>query len=221
MFQGFTQQTIDFMWNIRFNNEKIWFEAHKDEYKKVLAKPMNDLASDVFNAFSEKYPKLNLNFHVSRIYRDARRMHGNGPYKDHLWFTLRQENELADMPVFWFELDPQKWSYGLGYYLAKPLTMEKHRARIDMGPKPIEKLARALGGQSEFVLEGDSYARVKGDPGKLLFDWYNKKTFSLIHEEGIGDVIFSPDLISRIVEGFAFLVPYYEYFSSLEGDPNP
>jgi hypothetical protein len=31
MFEGFSQATIDFMWNIRLNNNKEWFEAHKDE----------------------------------------------------------------------------------------------------------------------------------------------------------------------------------------------
>ena len=34
MFQGFSQETVDFMWGIRFNNERTWFMAHKDEYQK-------------------------------------------------------------------------------------------------------------------------------------------------------------------------------------------
>ena len=29
MFQGFSQETVDFMWGIRFNNDRGWFEAHK------------------------------------------------------------------------------------------------------------------------------------------------------------------------------------------------
>ena len=33
MFQGFSQETVDFMWGIRFNNEKSWFEAHKADYQ--------------------------------------------------------------------------------------------------------------------------------------------------------------------------------------------
>ena len=31
-FTGFTQLTLDFMWELRINNNKPWFEAHKDEY---------------------------------------------------------------------------------------------------------------------------------------------------------------------------------------------
>jgi len=36
MFNGFSEQTIDFLWGIRLNNEKSWFESHKEEYKRVL-----------------------------------------------------------------------------------------------------------------------------------------------------------------------------------------
>ena len=32
MFKGFTDATTDFLWNIRFNNEREWFNAHKAEY---------------------------------------------------------------------------------------------------------------------------------------------------------------------------------------------
>jgi len=221
MFQGFTQQTFEFMWNLRFNNEKSWFEAHKDEYKAVLAQPMNDLAEEVAAAYLEKYPDFGIRLHISRIYRDARRLHGNGPYKDHLWFSLRQDGEdWENQPVFWFELSPESWSYGLGYYYAKASTMAKFRARIDSRPQTMEKLAGALGRQSEFILEGENYARPKGDPGKNLFDWYNKKSFSLIHEEEIGETVFSPALAGRIVEGFSFLAPFYRYLSTLSGDPD-
>ena len=27
MFQGYSQETVDFMWGIRFNNERGWFPA--------------------------------------------------------------------------------------------------------------------------------------------------------------------------------------------------
>ena len=30
-FQGFTRETVDFMWGIRFNNEREWFMAHKED----------------------------------------------------------------------------------------------------------------------------------------------------------------------------------------------
>ncbi|MBP1737312.1 MAG: hypothetical protein H6Q60_1193 [Oscillospiraceae bacterium] len=222
MFQGFTNETIDFMWNIRFNNERSWFEAHKETYKTVLERPMKELAQSVHSEFSSSHTDLDVRLHVSRIYRDARRLHGNGPYKDHLWFTLQGHDESwTDKPVFWFELTPEHWSYGLGYYLAKPLTMAKLRARIDRDSKPLTKLAKALERQGEFVLDGECYSKPKCGPEHPLSHWYNKKSFSLIHEEKVGDALFSTDLEPRLVEGFSLLLPCYRYFSTLDGDPDP
>lgn len=219
MFKGFSEETLNFMWNIRFNNERSWFEAHKDEYKNFLLGPMNLLASEVYAAFAEKHPELKLNLHVSRIYRDARRLHGKGPYKDHLWFSIRSDSdEWIHLPTFWFELEPEKWSYGMGYYSAKAETMAKHRARIDKQSKRMEELALSLKGQSEFILGGEEYARPKGNPGELLNEWYNKKNFFLIHEENTGAALFSPELSKRIADGFDYLSVFYKYFSSLATD---
>ena len=32
MFQGFTPETVDFLWGIRMNNNRDWFLAHKKDY---------------------------------------------------------------------------------------------------------------------------------------------------------------------------------------------
>ncbi len=223
MFQGFTQQSVDFLWDIRFFNDRDWFEEHKSIYLEQLARPMKELAWEVYDRFCQDQPDLDLEPHVARIYRDARRTHGKGPYKDHLWFSFRQRREdrlESDQPVFWFELGPESWTTGLGYYQASPDTMLRHRARIDRDSRPLRKLAKALAAQDRFSLEGTDYARPKGDPGPLLRDWYNKKTFALWHEEEHG-VDLTPDLVEVLAAGFRFLAPYHRYFSSLEQDPAP
>lgn len=77
----------------RFNNERGWFLAHKEEFLTLVDAPMRELAAQVSQAMTEEFPKLGLELKVSRIYRDARRLFGRGPYKDHLWFSLRRRNE--------------------------------------------------------------------------------------------------------------------------------
>ena len=124
MFQGFSDATIDFMWGIRFNNERSWFQQHKEEYQAHLYTPMKELAQEVFVRVDGAHPELGLCCKVSRIYRDARRLHGRGPYKDHLWFCIRGAGEQwHDRPTFWFELAPEQWSYGLGFWCAQASTM--------------------------------------------------------------------------------------------------
>ena len=48
MFTGFTGETVDFMWGIRFNNERDWFEAHKQIYLEHFYHPMRELGDEVY-----------------------------------------------------------------------------------------------------------------------------------------------------------------------------
>lgn len=222
-FEGFSDATLDFMWGIRFNNEKAWFEAHKEDYLTHLYRPMKALAEEVYSRVDEKNPKHGLRCKVARIYRDARRLHGNGPYRDNLWFSMEKPVEQwTATPAFWFELTPELCTYGLGYYMAKPLTMAKLRARMDAAPEPMERLTRLLDGNPAFVLEGETYKRPKGEPSRpILLPWYQKKSFSIVHEEKISSALYTRTLVDRLEEAFDFLMPFYDYFITLDGDADP
>jgi len=222
MFQGFSQQSIDFLWGICLNNERSWFLAHKEEFLAHVDAPMKELAREITAAMGEKYPELGLVCKISRIYRDARRLHGRGPYKDHLWFTLRREGEARGaFPCFYFELSPSCYSIGMGCWDPGPLTAAKLRARIDRDPKPLEKLARRLNKHPHFTLYGQEYKRPKGDPGALLYPWYNRRQVGVGADFNCEGVLFTPELAAQVLEGFEFLVPYYEYMLALTGDPDP
>jgi Uncharacterized conserved protein len=222
VFKGFSQNTIDFMWNLRLNNRKPWFEEHKEEYRRELLAPMKALGGDVYGQVMERCGDRGFIHKVSRIYKDARRLNGEGPYRDHLWFSIEKPSEMwTSTPVFWFELMPESWSYGLGYYQARPATMAKLRARIDRDPKQFEKLVAPLAKQTEFVLEGAEYARKRPAPTAKTEVWYNKKSFSLIHQQQNGAELFDPELAGRLAGGFAALMPLYDYFVTLDLDAEP
>lgn len=224
MFQGFTPESIEFLWGIRFNNERSWFEAHKQQYIDLLREPLRRLAVEVQEEVSRRHPKRQFNLHVSRIYRDARRLHGKGPYKDHLWLVLHepmQQTNGRTAPAFYFEIAPEYYSIGMGYYSATPLVMAKLRARMDRDPKPMEKLARCLKKQDDYVLEGELYRRPKGKKGDLLDPWYNRKNIAIAWDRPCEGSLFETGLVDEIADGVDFLMPFFDYFSTLESDPEP
>ena len=222
MFTGYCNQTIDFLWGIRFNNERPWFEAHKGEYLQYVLQPTRELGEELYDYMAGKYPELWLNLHVSRIYRDARRLFGRGPYKDHLWLSIHQPAEApGSLPTFWFELTPEGYSYGMGFWEAPAGVMARLRARMDRDPAPMEKLARRLNRQRQFALEGTDYKRPAAAPSGLLQPWYSKRNFVLIHEAAHEDLLWSRELADVLTEGFEFLLPYYAYILSVSADPDP
>ena len=221
MFSGFTSKTVDFMWNLRLNNERTWFEANKESFKQDFQAPMKALAQDVYERIATDYSKHGFSHKVSRIYKDARRVRDGEPYRCNMWFTIEKPSEeWTATPVFWFELSPDNWRYGLGYYQAKPITMAKFRARIDRDTAAFEKLIAPLKKQDEFILDGDDYKRKKEAPSPDVSDWYNKKSLILIHQQENDNELFSPKLVDRLVKGYKFLMPYYDYLITLDSDPD-
>lgn len=216
MFQGFSPATNEFLWGIRFNNEKPWFEAHKQEYIDHVQTPMRDLANEVYDRFTAAHPDLPLMMKVSRIYRDARRLYGRGPYKSHLWFTLRMAGEdWAQMPAFWFGLHPEGYNHGMGVFDAKPAYMARFRQEIDRDPAPMRKLAKAFAKQDRFVLHEEEYKRSKGEVPPPLDQWYNRKGIDLACFRPIDDLIYRRELVEEILAGYEMLMPYYRYFAAL------
>ncbi len=222
MFQGYSQQTTEFLWGLRFNNERSWFLAHKGEFLTYVDGPTRALAAQLTEEMTRAYPRLGLECKVSRIYRDARRLFGRGPYKDHLWFTLRHPGEReSNTPCFFFEVAPERYSYGMGAWDLPPLTMAKLRACIDRDPRPVEKLARALNRRGEFTLEGELYKRPKGDPGPLLYPWYNRRQLTFCCDRNCEGAFFGPELAGQVLEGWKSLVPHYRWMRELAAGPAP
>lgn len=169
MFQGYSQETVDFMWGIRFNNERGWFLVHKDDYQQHLLTPTRELGQAVYEGLSAALPREPLILKVSRIYRDARRLHGQGPYKDHLWFCVRTgDQDWTGRPTFYFEIAPDYYSYGMGFWAASAALITRYRQQIDRDPRPLEKLVRAFNRQEVFQLNGPDYVRSKGQVSDLL-----------------------------------------------------
>ena len=223
MFTGFSQETSEFMMNLALNNDRPWFERHREIYERSLKKPMDELAKEVMAELVRRFPDDPFELHISRIYRDARRLHGRGPYKDHLWFSIRQPaEEWVDKPTFWFELMPEEWSYGMGYWVSKPATMAKLRSRIDREPAAMETLTRKLMGQTEFTLNTADYKKPRSPaPSEILEPWYRAKYFSIGHEEKLTEELFSRAIVDRLKAGYEFLLPYYDYFLTLSGEAEP
>lgn len=216
MFQGYTQETVDFMWGIRFNNEREWFLAHKEDYQKHLLEPTKELGAQIYDGVQKLLPHEPLMLKVSRIYRDARRLFGRGPYKDHLWFCVRTgDKDWTGRPTFYFEIAPEYYSYGMGFWCASAELMATYRKQLQERPEEFSKLVRKFNRQDVFTLSGDEYARSKGEVSALLRPWFQKKNLSLNHELPLDEKVFQPELAEEILAGFKELVPFYQYFAGL------
>ena len=211
MFQGFTPETIDFLWGIRLNNNRDWFLAHKKQYTEALYEPMKALAQEVFQPFLDTPGML---LKVSRIYRDAR-LHHPLPYKESLWICIRQDVAWwAENPCLYFEINPDKIHYGFFFWQMGTARMEGFRKRIASRPDEFLKLLADTEAATGIPVTAELYKRPKpcDDPRlQPYFAWKNQ--ISCVREEEIGPGLFTPELADRVRELFEKLTPLYNYFT--------
>ena len=209
MFTGFTDRAADFFWALSLNNNREWFLAHKDEFEQALNQPFRALASDTFERMQARFPDLELYLHAARIYRDARRTYGKGPYKEQLWFTIQPDGPHPVGPLFWFEIDGTSWSCGAGFWDCPPEQMAVYRAKIDAEPSRFERLVAGLDAMGGCKRWGEVYKRPKADRGPILNPWYNLKHISVGWEYPHGGQLYAETLPDFLTDAFARLMPMY------------
>ena len=211
MFEGFSPETIDFLWGIRMNNNRDWFLEHKKDYVNFLYEPMKALGKDLFQPFLDKPGNL---LKVSRIYRDAR-LHHPLPYKESLWICIRQDVEWwAENPCLYFEIRPEGVSYG--FFLWKPRTVTLEAYRQDWASRPQEFLQLIADTEKAtgVPITAECYKRPKEAPIPELAPYYAwRGQIDCTVQEEVGSEMFGPELGKRAAEFINKLIPLYDYFN--------
>ena len=215
MFTGFTPETIDFLWGIRMNNNREWFEAHKGQYVSTLYEPMKALGKDLFQPFLQRSGDL---LKVSRIYRDTR-MHPPVPYKETLWLCIRQSaDHWSENPCLFFEISPDAIAYGFSFWRPKAASMEAFRRDVAANPKELPKILRKLEKDTGMTVSAACYKRPKAAPTEALQPYFNwKDSLGCIRSEPITEDVFGPELEQRVADFFRQLLPLYDYFNRFKG----
>ena len=211
MFTGFSPETIDFLWGIRMNNNRDWFQANKKQYVDTLYEPMKALGKELFTPFAEEPDNL---LKVSRIYRDAR-LHHPDPYKESLWVCVRQQTDnWAECPCLFFEINPEGVDYGFFIWKPRTATMEEFRRYISAFPDEFLKLIADTEAATGQKIHADCYKRPKPCENPELMPYFAwRGQIGCTRHEDFSEATFGPELGIRVAEFFRQLTPLYDYFN--------
>lgn len=221
-FKGFSPKTLKFLKDLKANNNKVWFKAHKADYEDYVLQPMRDLVTDLddfmldIDPYFEITPAVNKT--ISKIYRDTRFSKDKSPFRNVVWFTFKNQKKDWTTHVcgYFFELSTDSYRYGMGFYNAAPVIMSKFREMIDENPKEFLKAVSFFYKQKAFVLEGEKYERIidKTKPEKIQ-DWYQRKNMYLVCNRKTDDALFSSKLVNELATGFNMIAPFYHYLQKI------
>lgn len=216
MFEGFSPETVDFLWGIRLNNNREWFMQHKKDYTQYLYEPMKELGQYLFEPFMDE-PGMILK--VSRIYRDAR-LHYPVPYKESLWLSIRRDVQWwAENPCQYFEITPEGVNYGMGFWKPKAAMMEQFRKTIAREPEHFLELIEQTERETGIRITADEYKRCKPCEDERLERFYKwKGNLACVRQEDFGEGTFGPELAQRARTLITALTPLTRYLEQF-GNP--
>lgn len=219
MGKALSRRSVSFLRDLRENNNKGWFEAHRDEYREHLLEPLQEIVERIGGFMLAIDPALEVSPRraVSRIHRDTRFSRDKSPYRTSLWVTFkRPRKEWINAPSFFFEISAESYRYGMGFYSADRTTIDRLRESAARKPAAFRD-AIAFQSGSEFAIEGDRYRKPPpaGIPEELA-EWLWRKNLYVACNRPVDDRLFT-SITGDLAAGYATLVPLYEYLRKVSG----
>ncbi len=134
-FDGFPREGLKFLRELRTNNDKRWFDAHRDTYDRALLEPARDFVEAMGDELGpDVHADPRVNGSIARINRDTRFSKDKRPYKHHLdlWFW-KGDGPSRQNAGFWFRLTPDRLILGAGMHHFEPNVLARYRAAV--GPE--------------------------------------------------------------------------------------
>jgi uncharacterized protein (TIGR02453 family) len=149
MFTGFAKEGQEFLKRLEQNNNKEWFEAHRDEYEKYILEPSRAFVEEFGEHLQALEPTINfspkINKSLFRIYRDTRRMGAiKVPLKHRIGVIFWQgSGSRMQTSSFYLHFSPDELFVAVGVrWFEKPM-LDAYREYIKDDAKRAE-LARVL-----------------------------------------------------------------------------
>lgn len=161
----FTEDTFRFFRELKRNNDREWFAAHKGRYEDHVKVPALHLIEDFAAGLSELSPHFKATPRsLFRIHRDVRFSKDKSPYKTAAGIHFRHERARdAHAPGFYLHVAPGEVFLGTGIWHPASPALRAIRQRIVDAPDAWLEASRNEAFLDTFELSGDSLKRAPRD----------------------------------------------------------
>jgi uncharacterized protein (TIGR02453 family) len=221
-FTGFPAQGLQFLEDLKQNNNREWFQAHKGVYTNYVLRP----AQNFVPALGERLQTVSDGIaygnqasgrgSILRIYRDLRFTKDKRPYNTHVrllfWEGSRKKMEN---PGFYLVIEPNGGTTYAGMYRFPKPFLEAYREAVmdeELG-SDLERVLAALSEAGEYQIGGERYKRVPRG-----YDAAHERVDLLLYKglyaeaPGIGrEVLMSPELVDVSLEHCRNMAPLHRW----------
>lgn len=214
------KEVIAFLSQLQQNNNREWFNEHKNEFLQVQAR-FNDFMEKLIKGiagFDENISGLTVKDCTYRIYRDTRFSSDKTPYKCHMGAFINPGGKKSGYAGYYFQVGatdegfPNGNMLASGDYCFEPAVMKILREDICNGEGDFDRIVKQA---KPFQI--DSSEMLKRNPSGFPADapypeYLRLKTFCLTYQPG-RSFMYSDHLLEELIELFRPTQPFLEYIN--------
>jgi len=160
--QHFTDASLKFLARLDKNNDRDWFQQHKQEYEDLVRSPALDFIADMgdtIESLSSHYlaiPKK-VGGSMMRPYRDVRFSRDKRPFKTNVGIQFRHfQARDVHAPGFYLHIEPRNCFVAAGMWRPEAEPLAAIRRAIHEQPQQWLKVSRGKPFANVFELSGES-----------------------------------------------------------------
>lgn len=208
-----SSDTIGFLSDIEKNNNREWFNTHKERFQEAYSE-FRSLASSIQEKFSEIDGHVDVK--VFRIYRDVRFSKNKDPYKTNFAAGFTREGKYRRGGLY-IQVEPQNTMIGGGFWNPNSQDLKKIREGIVRNEKEYRTLLSSSEISNYFMgIEGEELKSAPRGYAKdhSAIDLIRKKQFILSKTFTNKDVTRS-GFSDTVIDGYKKLLPYFDFMSEI------
>jgi uncharacterized protein (TIGR02453 family) len=212
--------TLKFLKDLKKNNNKPWFDAHRKEYEAAKT-DFTSFIQTVIDKHSKSDPTIKsiaAKDCMFRINRDIRFSKDKSPYKTNMGAYINRGGKKSVFAGYYFHCEPGQCFVGGGLWMPMPPELNKVRQEIDYNLDAFKKIITSrkfrsvykdLSRDPEYVL-----SRVpKGyEPGNRAAEYLKMKSFVAMTPLKDSDLI-AKDLVKKTTTAFGALQPLIDFIN--------
>ena len=212
------KELLSFLKELKANNEKAWFDAHKKQYESLRKEwiLLVEQAIKKVGAFDKDVALLEPKKCIFRINRDIRFSKDKSPYKTNFGMSLSKIGKKDNFCGYYLHIEPGNSFVAGGVYLPMPDKLAAIRQEIDYNLDAFESIVGKADFKSSFgKLSGESLQRPpKGyDINNPALPYLKLKSF--IAEKKFSDKeVCAPDFTDQVYASFKKMYPLTQFLSA-------
>lgn len=221
-FSGYSNESYNFLKALksRRNNNKEWFDRHRDVYENFLKREVRELV----NTLAPKIISIDSTFvlnhkSILRINRDIRFKKDKTPYKTFsaVSFGLRVLKQ-KDIPQIYFHFSPDEFLIAAGQYSTEISTMKRIRQKIAHSPDDFLKIIHNPEFQKEYKkIYGEKLLRLPVAFSEYVntpIEPYLKYKNIYVYKTYKPEVAMKPELVKLILYHTRLMYNFLKFLSN-------